>query len=50
MTIVNIMRTLKIWDAQFPDYAITILFEFSKDPITNDYGVEVNEPELLSFV
>lgn len=40
-TIVNILRTLKVWDTQFPTYAITILFEFSKDLATNDYGLEV---------
>lgn len=40
-TIVNILRALKVWDKQFPTYAITILFEFSKDLATNDYGLEV---------
>lgn len=41
-TIVNILRALKVWDKQFPTYAITILFELSKDQTTNDYGLEVN--------
>ncbi|XP_066144133.1 prostatic acid phosphatase-like isoform X4 [Euwallacea fornicatus] len=39
-TIVNLMRTMKIWDTQFPDYGITILLEFSKDS-RGEYGVEV---------
>lgn len=40
-TIANILRTLKIWDKQFPVYGITVLFEFSKDLSTNDFGLEV---------
>lgn len=39
-TIVNFMRTLKVWDSQYPDYGITILLEFSED-ITGVHGVEV---------
>ncbi|XP_030747512.1 prostatic acid phosphatase-like isoform X2 [Sitophilus oryzae] len=39
-TIVNLMRTLKVWDPQLPDYAITILLEFSQDS-HGLYGVEV---------
>lgn len=40
-TIVNIMRSLDVWDPQLPDYAITVLLEFSKDTISDVYGVEV---------
>lgn len=40
-TIVNILRTLQVWDPQFPGFGIMILFEFSKDVITNTYGLEV---------
>lgn len=40
-TIVNIMRALDVWDPQLPDYAITVLLEFSKDTVSNVYGVEV---------
>ncbi|KAG5883754.1 hypothetical protein JTB14_023176 [Gonioctena quinquepunctata] len=39
-TIVNILRTLRVWDEQFPVYAITILFELYKDT-SNNYGVEI---------
>lgn len=39
-TIVNFMRTLKVWDSQYPDYGITILLEFSEDR-TGVHGVEV---------
>ncbi|XP_028130269.1 prostatic acid phosphatase isoform X2 [Diabrotica virgifera virgifera] len=40
-TIVNLMSALKVWDEQVPDYAISILFELSKDRSTNEYGVEI---------
>ncbi|XP_060534308.1 testicular acid phosphatase homolog isoform X2 [Cylas formicarius] len=39
-TIVNLMRTLKVWDPQFPNYSITILLELSVDE-TGTYHVEV---------
>ncbi|CAG9770170.1 unnamed protein product [Ceutorhynchus assimilis] len=39
-TIVNFMRSLKVWDPQLPDYAITILLELSQDQ-AGTYGVEV---------
>ncbi|XP_076257186.1 prostatic acid phosphatase-like isoform X1 [Rhynchophorus ferrugineus] len=39
-TIVNLMRTLKVWDAQLPDYSITILLELYEDS-SGTYGVEV---------
>ncbi|XP_074039574.1 prostatic acid phosphatase isoform X2 [Leptinotarsa decemlineata] len=40
-TVVNILRALKVWDDQFPGYAITVLFELYKDRATNTYGVEI---------
>ncbi|CAG9815088.1 unnamed protein product [Phaedon cochleariae] len=40
-TIVNLLSTLKVWDEQFPDYAITILFELYKDNASNEYGIEI---------
>ncbi|XP_050315759.1 prostatic acid phosphatase-like isoform X2 [Anthonomus grandis grandis] len=39
-TVVNLLRTLKVWDPQFPDYGITILMELSKDT-NGTYGVEM---------
>lgn len=41
-TIVNLLSTLKVWDPQLPGYAINILLEFSKDRITNEFGLEVD--------
>ncbi|XP_057663613.1 prostatic acid phosphatase-like isoform X1 [Diorhabda carinulata] len=40
-TVVNLLSTLKIWDEQLPDYAITVLFELYKDTSTDEYGVEI---------
>ncbi|XP_063930430.1 testicular acid phosphatase homolog [Zophobas morio] len=40
-TIVNILRTLDVWDPQLPDYGITILLEFSTDKATNTHGLEI---------
>ncbi|VEN39548.1 unnamed protein product [Callosobruchus maculatus] len=40
-TIVNIMRTLKIWDTQFPGYGIMILFEMLRDEKSGEYGIEI---------
>nr|CAH7742768.1 unnamed protein product [Callosobruchus chinensis] len=40
-TIVNIMRSLKIWDTQFPRYGIMILFELLKDEKSGEYGIEI---------
>ncbi|CAG9820084.1 unnamed protein product [Phaedon cochleariae] len=51
-TIVNLLSTLKVWDEQFPGYAITILFELYKDNATSDYGVEIylrNSTEVPPF-
>lgn len=39
-TIVNFLRSLKVWDPQLPDYGIAILLELSKDE-SGVYGVEV---------
>lgn len=39
-TIVNLMRTLKVWDTQMPEYGITILLELSQTR-SGIYGVEV---------
>ncbi|KAL1502127.1 hypothetical protein ABEB36_007319 [Hypothenemus hampei] len=38
-TIVNFMRTLKVWDTQFPNYGVTVLLEFSI--LDGEYGLEV---------
>ncbi|KAK4878734.1 hypothetical protein RN001_011240 [Aquatica leii] len=40
-TVVNILSTLKIWDAQIPGFAINALFEFSYDRDLREYGVEI---------
>lgn len=40
-TISNLLSALKIWDPQIPDYGITVLFEFSRDRISNEFGVQV---------
>lgn len=42
-TITNLLRTLNVWEPQFPGYAITVLFELYKDTITNRYGVQVSQ-------
>lgn len=40
-TISNLLSALNVWDPQIPGYGITILLEFSKDRITNQYGIEI---------
>lgn len=42
-TITNILNALNVWDPQFPDYGIMIMFEFYKDLTTNHYGVQVRQ-------
>ncbi|KAJ8954162.1 hypothetical protein NQ318_005756 [Aromia moschata] len=48
-TISNLMSTLKVWDAQMPDYGITVLLELSRDLDTDQYGVELTVPGCDSF-
>ncbi|GJQ75346.1 hypothetical protein Trydic_g23525 [Trypoxylus dichotomus] len=40
-TIANLLSALKIFKPHVPDYASTIVLEFSKDRFTDEYGVEV---------
>lgn len=40
-TVVNLLSTLKVWDEQFPEFAIAVFFELYKDTSTNEYGVEI---------
>ncbi|CAD7077103.1 unnamed protein product [Hermetia illucens] len=40
-TVVNILSALKIWEQQYPVYAIMSMFELYKDKKTGEYGVEV---------
>lgn len=42
-TIANLLSALNVFDPQVPGYGISILLEFSKDKITNNYGLEVNQ-------
>lgn len=49
-TIANILNALNVWQPQFPDYGITVLFELFKDKITNNYGVQVREKNDYCFV
>lgn len=40
-TIANLLSALNVFDPQVPGYGVAIMLEFSKDRITNEYGVEV---------
>lgn len=40
-TIANLLSAMNVFDPQVPAYGATILLEFSKDKITNQYGIEV---------
>ncbi|KRT86473.1 Phosphatase [Oryctes borbonicus] len=40
-TIANLLSALKIFKPHVPDYAATIVLEFSRNRFTNEYGVEV---------
>lgn len=42
-TIANLLSALNVWEPQVPDYGITVIFEFSRDIITNNYGVQVRK-------
>lgn len=41
-TIANFLSALKIFKAHVPDYAATVILEFSRDIFTNAYGIEVS--------
>lgn len=46
-TIANILSAFNVWQPQFPDYGVTVLFELFKDKITNNYGVQVSNNYLF---
>jgi prostatic aicd phosphatase len=40
-SVTNILSAFNVWEKQFPDYAITAMFELSKHKQSGEYGVEI---------